>query len=149
MRGVWAGALVKRGKPLARRTPLRQGESKLKRGAPKARPKRRTADEATLRGQWARVAGGKDGHHALRRSVIERLAGEAGLPVAETAWDLRWMVRLDREVHERHTNRSRRLPFSVVPPAARAAAHDLDGALRAADRPATAYSQLEREYVDG
>lgn len=145
---------MKRGKPLERRKPLARGDSQLGRselkrkgsGLKALRPDKRSKEEVALRKRWEVAAGRYDGHHALRRSVIERLAADAGLPVIETAWDLAWMIHLTRDAHERHTNRSRRLPFSVVPERAREAANALDDALEAAGRPRTAMLQLRREY---
>lgn len=115
----------------------------------KRRLRPRSAQEKALRERWAQTAGRLSGHHAIRRQIIERLATEAGLDVLATAWDTRWMMHVSDDEHERHTNRSRRLPLTRVPERAWQAARDLDRALVAAGRPETAVLQLRREYEVG
>ena len=77
---------------------------------------------------------------------MDELKVFAGLPVLETVWDLRWMIRLTPADHAAHTNRYRRLSLDVVTPRAWEAAEALDDALEAAELPRTAILELRREY---
>lgn len=85
--------------------------------------------------EHCRVEVATDAHHALREQVLRRFARDHGYDFTVARWDRRLRILLCRSCHESHTNRSRRLPWTVLRAETIEAAEDL-GLL----------PQLEREY---
>lgn len=148
---------------LGRRSPLKRGTKGLARQRVPLVVKARRVIDRQASEAWAKRARGQvcamcgkgskqrvacRGHHALYRAKLREWAQRAGLEFSRLEWDLRNLVALCDDCHERHHSGARPIPWALVAKAApkltRFAA-EIDRAFEAGQAPAAAF--LERTYL--
>ena len=105
-------------------------EQRRKRAARRSRERRPgltpiSEDAVTPRDRWMRipwlaacegccVQPATERHHAIREQTLKANAHSHGYDLETVRWDVRLRILLCSDCHESHTNRSRRLPASIL-----------------------------------